>query len=139
MTIFYSWSSLRSMTCSISLDNDLFECDDLSSIFWLIHHSSWTLSRHSQTQNFLWQKLSSRSRQLQRCQNHEKRRRFNCANAIENIDEFDDMIAQLPSSFPRSNEFLRADYLTCFERHNSSSESNEFKSSKIMRKSQDLT
>ncbi len=38
------------------------------------------------------------------------------------------------TTFPRSDRFLRADYLTYFERHNCSPESDEFNASKIIEK-----
>jgi hypothetical protein len=49
---------------------------------------------------------------------------------------FNALVDRPPSSnpFPRPDQFLRADYLTYFERHNCSSESVEFNASKIIEK-----
>ncbi len=42
------------------------------------------------------------------------------------------------STFPRPDQFLRADYLTYFERHNCSPVSAEFNAAKIIEKYEDL-
>ncbi len=65
-----------------------------------IRHQPRTSTKRSRAQYFLWHESSSRSRQLQRFRNHGKRRRFDFANVMRNIDGFDGVIAQLPSPSP---------------------------------------
>jgi len=65
-----------------------------------IRHPPRTPPRPPQARDFRRQELSSRPRRLQRCQNHGKRRRFDCANAIGDIDGFGGSVAQLPPPSP---------------------------------------